>query len=143
MIVAGELRQLGSPAELIAAPADAFVAAFTGAKCCAGPPRRRPGAATEVALEIGARVRSTDALEGDVDVVVHPWQVSLAADGDPPDPALNEIRAPVRSLTPLGGRTRVLVGPLTAEVADAGALAPGALARARFAPADTRLIARG
>ena len=36
MIVDGRLRQLGPPAELVSAPADVFVAAFTGANVIQG-----------------------------------------------------------------------------------------------------------
>jgi len=143
VLVAGVLRQLGSPEELVSRPADAFVAAFTGANLLPGRATARPGAPTEVALETGAIVHSTDTLDGDVDVVIHPWQVSLEP-GDRGDAgSANEIMAAVRSLTPVGGRVRALVGPLTvAASAAALALAPGMLVRARFAPADTRLIAR-
>ena len=145
VLVAGELRQLGSPAELLRRPTDGFVASFTGANLLRGRATRQARRADRGrARRTAAMVRSTDPVEGDVDVVIHPWEVSLAPGGEPAgDGIRNEIRAPVLSLTPAGGLTRVLVGPLTAEVADTSALAPGTIARARFAPADTRLIARG
>ena len=59
-IAEGRVRQVGTPSELIAAPADAFVASFTGANVLAG---RRPAGsrrATEVALEDGGVVYSVD-----------------------------------------------------------------------------------
>jgi len=144
VLVTGELRQLGAPQELLDRPADAFVAAFTGANLLRGRATARHGALTEVVLEGGGVLRSTDRLDGDVDVVIHPWELSIdpaaGRDGD------NEITAPIRSLTPVGGRVRALVGPVMVELPAAAAaalgLAPGIVARARFAPAATRLIAR-
>jgi ABC-type sulfate/molybdate transport systems ATPase subunit len=85
VLVAGELRQLGSPAELLRRPADAFVASFTGGNLLRGRAVARRGDLTEVALESGGAVYSTDEAHGDVDVVIHPWEVSLALDGEPAD----------------------------------------------------------
>ena len=63
-----------------------------------------------------------------------------------PDGATNQLRAPVTALTRAGGRVRVALGPLTVELTVAAAadlaLAPGVLACASFAPAQTRLIGR-
>ena len=147
VLVAGELRQLGSAAELLRRPADAFVAAFTGANLLPGHVTGRRGGLTEVALEGGGLVYSTDDAGGDVDAVIHPWEVSIEPDGDAGAGPPNEIRATIRSLMPAGGRVRARVGPLTAEVPDEEAtalgLAPAMVVRARFDPAKTRLIARG
>jgi hypothetical protein len=71
----------------------------------------------------------------------------VAPDGAREGTCQNEIRAPIQSLTPAGGRVRLRVGPLTAEIANALsetlALEPSMVVRARFEPAATRLIARG
>ena len=44
VLVEGRILQLASPADLVAAPADAFVASFTGANLLHGSPRRGPTA---------------------------------------------------------------------------------------------------
>jgi len=144
VLVDGELRQLGSPAALLGSPADSFVAAFTGANVLSGRARRVADGLTEVTLDAGGVVFSTDEADGPVDVVIHPWEVSLAPGGEGDGEARNEIRAPIRSITPLGGRVRARVGPLTAELpsAAAAALEPAMVVRARFDPAATRLIPR-
>ena len=79
-IADGRVRQVGTPSELIAAPADAFVASFTGANVLAG--RARPGAGglTEVALDDGGVVYSVDEADGEVEVAVYPWDVSISRD---------------------------------------------------------------
>ena len=77
VIVRGRVRQLGTPAELIAQPADAFVAAFTGANLLAGV-ARRDGAGSVVLLDQGTEIRSTGTFEGRVAVAVHPWEVEGA-----------------------------------------------------------------
>ena len=60
----GRVRQVGTPSELIAAPADAFVASFTGANVLAGVARRGPGGLTEVELDAGGVVYSVDEARG-------------------------------------------------------------------------------
>jgi ABC-type sulfate/molybdate transport systems ATPase subunit len=152
VLVTGSLRQLGSPAELLSHPADAYVAAFTGANLLHGRATARPGALTAVVLETGGVIYSTDVLDGAVDVVVQPWDVALVPDdasngaAAPNGVAPNEIRAAIESLTPAGGSVRARVGPLEAEIANetavALALAPAMIVRASFGPAVTRLIAR-
>jgi molybdate transport system ATP-binding protein len=146
VLVDGRLRQLGTADELLNAPADAFVAAFTGANLLQGHATERAGALTEVLLASGGVIHSTDRQGGAVDVVVHPWDITLAAPGSSDDPGANRISATVASLTRVGGRVRVHVGPLTAELSGERAAAlelrPGAPVEAVFAPQATRLIAR-
>ena len=190
VLVDGRLRQLGSTDDLLTRPADAFVASFTGANVLRGRALAGPGPLTQVLLETGETIHSTDAAQGEVDVVIHPWEIGLsrlgASDTTPgatqgtapadstgaptdatqattatdttqattptelvkaaPDGATNQLRAPVTALTRAGGRVRVALGPLTVELTVAAAadlaLAPGVLACASFAPAQTRLIGR-
>jgi len=146
VLVDGQLRQIGSPEELIARPRDPFVASFTGANLLHG---RVEGPAdtdglTTVRLEAGDLVYSTDAAEGEVGVVVHPWDVSLGqvpAEGS----ALNLLSGEVASVVQVGNRLRVRIGPLTAEVTAASAerlaLEPGRTAFASFKATATRLVA--
>ena len=137
VIVRGRVRQLGTPAELIAQPADAFVAAFTGANLLAGV-ARRDGAGSVVLLDQGTEIRSTGTFEGRVAVAVHPWEVEGRS--EPPDGAVNAVPGPVVSVTPQGGRARVRIGPVLAESATEAAPEPGTLAYAVFAPEHARLL---
>lgn len=143
ILVEGRLVQLGSPAELVRAPADPFVASFTGGNLVPGVARPREGRPTEVALESGGFLYSTEVREGRVGVVVQPWEISLART-PPADSTLNHVRAPILSLTPVGNRVRVRIGPLVAEITGASAerlgLAPGEVVVASFKATATRLL---
>jgi molybdate transport system ATP-binding protein len=145
VLVDGRLRQIGTPRELIAAPADAFVASFTGANLLSGHAKRGPGGLTEVTLDEGSVLYSVDDAIGPVDVAVYPWDVSIAREPSH-DSALNHLRGPISSLVPLGNRARVQVGGLVAEVTTASvdrlALKQGDFVVASFKAAATRLVAR-
>ncbi|MGD0714545.1 MAG: ABC transporter ATP-binding protein [Gaiellaceae bacterium] len=144
VIVDGKVRQLASPAELVARPRDAFVASFTGANLLHGTARRAGDGLTEVRLGSGEQLFSTDDGEGEVGVVVYPWEVSVAR-AHATDSALNVVRGEVGSLFEVGNRVRVRIGPLTAEVTAASAgrleLARGGVAYATFKATGTRLVA--
>jgi molybdate transport system ATP-binding protein len=145
VLVEGRLRQLGQPAELVARPRDAFVASFTGANLLRGHARRGEGALTAIRLEGGEDLYSADEAEGDVAVVVYPWEVSVARTHAPDaDSALNVVRGEVGSLVEVANRVRVRVGPVTAEVTTASAkrleLADGGFAYATFKATGTRLV---
>ena len=146
VVVDGQLRQLGTPDELLTRPADAFVASLTGASLLPGHVVRRDTRLTEVALETGELVHSSDDIDGDVNVVVHPWDVTLTPNDASPDPARNEIRERITSVVRLGGRVRIGLGTLTAELpaasVDEQVLALGATVCASFDPDQTRLIRR-
>jgi molybdate transport system ATP-binding protein len=146
VLVEGKIVQMGTPAELVAAPASPFVADFTGVNFLRG--AASPGAEglTEVRLAEGGVVYSTDPGSGEVGVIVFPWDVTLARSA-PADSARNRVIGPIRGLTPLGNRVRVRVGPLTAEVTAASAeqlgLRPGEEIVATFKAAGTRLVPLG
>ncbi len=94
-------------------------------------------------LESGERVFSTDDGDGEVGVVVYPWEISLSrAHAD--DSALNVIRGEIGSLVEVGNRVRVRIGPVTAEVTASSAerlgLAGGGVAYATFKATGTRLV---
>jgi molybdate transport system ATP-binding protein len=114
VLVGGRLRQMGSPAELVAAPADPFVASLTGANVLRGQARSANGL-TELVLPTGDLIRSTDSAAGDAVAVVYPWEVTLSRLA-PEDSAQNQIAGTVASLVPVGNRVRVRVGPITAEI---------------------------
>ncbi|MEA2223666.1 MAG: molybdate transport system ATP-binding protein [Solirubrobacteraceae bacterium] len=144
VVVDGTLRQIGTAAELVERPADAFVVSLTGGNLLHGTARPLPGGGSEVRLDSGTLVRSDDRAAGPVGVAVYPWEISVgscaAANG-----AVNAITAPVSSLTPEGGRVRVRIGALTAEstlddIARFG-LRRGEPARACFSASSARLLA--
>jgi molybdate transport system ATP-binding protein len=144
VLVEGRLRQLGTPAELVARPRDAFVASFTGANLLRGRARRER-ALTAIRLESGEDLYSADEAVGEVGVVIYPWEVSVARAHVPDaDSALNVIRGQVGSLVEVANRVRVRVGPVTAEVTAASAarleLASGGVAYATFKATGTRLV---
>ncbi|HEY6053195.1 MAG TPA: ABC transporter ATP-binding protein [Gaiellaceae bacterium] len=146
VVVDGRLRQLASPQELVARPADGFVASFTGANLLHGTAVHREADLTTVTLASGERLYSTDEAEGEVGVVVYPWEVSVARE-QPADSALNHLRGEVGSVFEIGNRVRVRIGPLTAEVTAASAaklgLAAGGVAVATFKATGTRLVPLG
>jgi molybdate transport system ATP-binding protein len=146
VLVEGRLVQVGTPSELVAAPATPFVAEFTGVNFLAGTARPAGHGLAEVTLADGTRVLSADRLDGSVGLVVYPWDVTLAREA-PPDSAQNHVRARITSLVPLGNRVRVQVGPLAAEITAASAerlaLVVGEPVVASFKATSTRLVPLG
>jgi molybdate transport system ATP-binding protein len=144
----GRIVQQAPAGDLAARPASAFVAGFTGAVVLSG--RAGPGrdGLTEVALDGGGHLLSTDTAEGAVAATLFPWEIALDAAGrDLRGSAQNHLPAEVVSVTVLGNRVRVGLAagqPLTAEItraaADALALAPGVRVTATFKAAATRLV---
>jgi molybdate transport system ATP-binding protein len=143
VIAEGKVLQLGSPDELIAAPSDAFVASFTGGNLLHGFARGMREGLTEVVLDGGAVVFSTDNAAGRVGVVVYPWEVSIAH-AAAADSALNHVSAPISSVVTIGNRVRVRVGPLVGEVTAASAerlgLERGQVVVASFKATGARLV---
>ena len=142
VLVEGRLRQVGTPAEVVAAPADPFVASLTGANVLRGHARRANGL-TELALPTGELIRSTDQAAGDAVAVVYPWEVTLSH-APPDDSAQNHLAGPIASIVPIGNRVRVRVGPVTAEVSAASSkrlrLRVGGRAFASFKATATKLL---
>jgi molybdate transport system ATP-binding protein len=143
VLVEGELRQLGTPEDLVAGPHDPFVASFTGANLLHGRVEGHEDGLTRVRLQSGELVYSTDEAGGEVGVVVYPWDVSVGrvhAD----DSALNLIHGEVTSVVRVGNRVRVRIGPLAAEVTERSAarleLARGGTALASFKATGTKLV---
>jgi molybdate transport system ATP-binding protein len=143
VLVEGKLRQIGSPGELVASPADPFVASFTGANLLRGHAKRLEDGLTSIRLETGEVVYSTDEARGEVGVVVYPWDVAVGR-AQIEGSALNLVAGEVASIVRVGNRVRVRIGPLTAEVTAASAekleLARGGTAYASFKATGTRLV---
>ena len=146
VIVDGRILQLGRAAELLAAPADAFVASFTGANLLHGTARPGADGLTEVVLDAGGSMYSADGGEGRVGLAVYPWEIALARK-QPADSAMNHLRGAVRSVVVLGNRVRVRVGPLTAEITTGSAerleLREGEPVVASFKATASRLVPLG
>jgi ABC-type sulfate/molybdate transport systems ATPase subunit len=143
VIIDGRLRQLGPPQELVAHPADVFVASFTGANVIRGTASAGGDELTLIELESGDRVYSADKGSGPVGVVVYPWEVSIGH-ARSPDSAMNVIEGEVRSIVHVGNRIRVKIGPITAEVTEPSweklGLVLGGRAVVSFKATGTRLV---
>jgi len=143
VLVDGRLLQVGSPSELVASPADAFVAGFTGANLLRGVASASSNGLTEVALDAGFTAYSADEARGRVALAVYPWEISVAREA-PDDSAVNHLRAPIASIVTLGNRARVRIGPVTAEVTTQSAerlgLHEGEVVVASFKATGARLL---
>jgi molybdate transport system ATP-binding protein len=141
----GRVLQLGSPAELVATPKDPFVASLTGATLLPGHAVGVEHGLTRVALEGGITLWSADRAAGPVYVAIYPWDVAVGG-ADPVDSRSNHVRSAVLSLTRLGNRVRVRVGPLVAEITAASAerlaLRSGMVVTASFKATAARLFER-
>jgi molybdate transport system ATP-binding protein len=140
VIVDGRLRQEGSAAQLVAHPADAFVAAFTGGNLLPG----RGDGLAEVTLDTGGIVRTAQPPPaGRVGVAVYPWEVALALQA--PTNGHNGLPGVVHGLSPEGGRVRLRVGEVVAErpvdEIERLGLEPGTPAWATFPPDAVRIVA--
>jgi molybdate transport system ATP-binding protein len=143
----GRILQRGTASELAAAPANGFVADFTGAVVLTGTASPGPAGLTAVDIGHGATILSTEAGTGLVAASVYPWEIELA----PPDTprigsAQNRLTARVVSSTTIANRVRVTVDAgqsLTAELTGPGAqsldLAVGRPIVATWKAAATRL----
>ena len=147
VIVDGELRQFATPQEMVAHPADGFVASFTGANLLHGIARAGPRRADRDRADdresrssppIPARARSRPSSTRGR---------SRSPQEHQPDSAQNVIRGEIRSIAHVGNRARVRVGPVTAEVTEASVeklgLKVGGQATASFKATGTRLVPRG
>lgn len=145
----GRIVQVGTAAELAAAPASPFVADFTGAVVLTGTARPAGDGLTTVLLEGGGAVTSTEAARGSVAVSVHPWEIALAPPGTADaGSARNHLEVEVVSVTAIGSRVRVGLAapqPLTAELTGPAVRAlriePGQRAVASWKATATRLLA--
>jgi ABC-type sulfate/molybdate transport systems ATPase subunit len=133
----GRLLQLATPAELLRAPADATVAALTGANVLDGTATPH-GSGSTVRLREGGQLASATAADGPVRIAVHPWQLELA------DPETSSLTDSVLSVRHDRGTLMVRLARFTVSV-ESGATQPaltvGARVGLRVAPADVRVLA--
>ena len=143
VVVEGQERQSSTPAELVAHPADAFVASFTGANLLHGD-AEIIGAATHVTLGNGTVVTTADRAQGRVVLAVYPWDITVSTTR-PDDSAMNVVTGAITAITELGNRARVTIGPLSAEITVDSlrrlGLEPGQHAFASFKATGTRIVA--
>jgi ABC-type sulfate/molybdate transport systems ATPase subunit len=139
VMVDGRLRQEGTAAELVAHPADAFVASFTGGNLLPG----RAEGGVDVALDAGGVVRASEPASGRVGVAVYPWEVGIALRA--PQDGVNGLAGTVHGLAPEGSRVRLRIGDVVvecpAEEVERLGLEPGTTAWATFAPEAVRIVA--
>jgi molybdate transport system ATP-binding protein len=144
VIVEGRLRQMGTPTDLVARPADPFVASFTGANLLHGQTEGPDGSTTGVRLDDGTLVTTTDGGYGAITLAVYPWDVTVSTHA-PDDSAMNVIGATITAITEIGNRARVTIGPLSAEITVDSlhrlGLEPGHYAYASFKATGTRIVA--
>jgi molybdate transport system ATP-binding protein len=132
VIVDGRVRQTGTAADLVARPADPFVASFTGANLL---PAR---------LDDGTIIRSAEGREGATTLAVYPWDITVSTHA-PDDSALNVVAGTITAITELGNRARVTIGPVSAEITAESlrrlGLETGGHAYATFKATGTRVVA--
>jgi molybdate transport system ATP-binding protein len=144
VIVEGTIRQTGTPTQLVAEPADSFVASFTGANLLYGQAEPGRNGSTRVRLDDGTLVATADAAHGWVALAVYPWDVTVGLT-PPHDSALNVVHAPIRNIVELGNRVRLTVGPVSAEITSESlrrlGLEPGRVVYASFKATGNRVVA--
>jgi molybdate transport system ATP-binding protein len=146
----GRLVQLGSAAELAAAPVSGFVADFAGASVLIGIAKPGPEGLTRVELEGGGAILSTDTGAGPVAASVYPWDVSLERPGEvATGSALNHLPVEVVGVTLIGNRARVrlaapqaIVAETTAASAERLGIEAGGRLVATWKATATRLVER-
>jgi molybdenum ABC transporter ATP-binding protein len=144
----GRIVQLGTPGDLAATPASAFVADFTGAVVLTGTAAPAADGLTRVALDGGGEVTSPEPASGPVAVTVYPWDIALAPHGSvDPGSARNHLAVRVVSVTRVGSRVRIGLAapqPLTAELTEPAVrtmqIEPGQQAVATWKATATRLL---
>jgi len=144
VVVDGTLRQTGTSAQLVSAPADPFVATFTGASLLPGTAIGTRDGLTEVLLDSGTSAWSTQPASGRVELAVYPWDITLAR-AQPDSSLSNHLRGTITSIVPIGDRARVRVGNIVAEITVASArrlsLVEGDTIVASFKATSARLLA--
>ena len=116
VLVDGTVRQLATPAQLLAAPADAFVVELTGGFVLSG-----HAGDGHVTLDVGGRLPLHPPAHGPVQLGLYPWDVAVHR-GDGPPAALRGV---VRAVTAQGPRVRVRAGTWWGDAAADLALAVG------------------
>ena len=143
VVVDGSLRQLGTVADLVERPADAFVVGFTGANLLTGAATALAGGGAEILLDGGAVIRSAVPAAGRVGIAISPWEIDLVLPGGAD--GRNAVPGVITAITRDGERAHVRAGALVAEVPSgtvaALGLRPGMEVLATFGAAQARVVA--
>jgi ABC-type glutathione transport system ATPase component len=133
----GRLVQLATAAELLRSPANAMVAALTGANVLQGTATPSPSGST-VRLSGGGELASSTPADGPVQIAVHPWELELT---DPQSSTLTDRVVNVRH--DRGGlvirltRFAIQIPPLRNGHL---VIAEGSTVGLRAAPSDVRVL---
>jgi molybdate transport system ATP-binding protein len=146
----GRIVQRGTAAELSARPVSGFVADFAGSVVLNGAARPDADGLTQIELDGGGILHSTDLIRGPVAALVFPWEISLEPGGAAHESsALNRLAVEVISVTEIGNRARVglsspqpLVAEVTVESIRSLRLRPGVRVTAAWKATATRLVPR-
>jgi molybdenum ABC transporter ATP-binding protein len=151
VIESGRVVQRGRPEQLAAEPVSGFVAELTGSVVLNGIARHRQDGLSEVLIDGGGVVVSTDAApEGPACAAIHPWEIAIEPAGFTEHGSQqNRLAATVRSVARIGNRVRVgletpqpLVAEITPRAREQLALAPGVEVIAVWKASATRLTPR-
>lgn len=134
----GKLVQLATATELLRSPANAMVAALTGANVLDGE-ATPAGRGSIVRINGGGSLESATPAQGPVHVAVYPWELRLC------DPGSSRLTDSVLSVRSERGGLLIALTRFTVHLA-AGAegqpsLAPGATVGVGAVPADVRVLA--
>ncbi|MDX6375982.1 MAG: molybdate transport system ATP-binding protein [Gaiellaceae bacterium] len=123
ILVSGRLRQSAAPAELLAHPADPFVARLIGLNAIPAVAEPVPAGGLRARFADGRSMLVGGGAAGACAVVVAPWNVAVARSA----PAVPAPQATIRSVAPHGDRVRVRTDLFIADLepAAAGGLEPG------------------
>jgi len=141
VLEAGRVLQVGRPEAIQRSPADAVVAALTGANVLSGQ-AVRSGAGARVRIRGGGELLSAVPAEGPVQIAVHPWTLVRAEAGEA---GLSDT---VTAVHRDGGRlvvrmTRLIVHLPVGSGAQAPAVEPGNVLTLRAAPEDVIVLPGG
>jgi molybdate transport system ATP-binding protein len=132
----GSVAQRGTARDLLDRPASAFVARFAGSNALTG-----TAEGSMVTLDRGGTIRTPMAVSGRVTVLVAPWDITVGGAGADADAGRNRLNGTVEQVVPLGGRTRVVIAGLTADLGGHGpAVAVGSAASLTWPVAATRVL---
>jgi ABC-type sulfate/molybdate transport systems ATPase subunit len=131
----GQVVQLGSAADLLAAPKSVLVAALTGANILHGTAEPAPFGSI-VRLSGGGELRSSTTAQGDVQVAVHPWALELG------DPQTSPLTDTVLGLHPERGGLVIRLARFTVHARSNGSapIAEGSVVGLRAAPENVRVL---
>jgi molybdate transport system ATP-binding protein len=136
----GRLLQLAAPTQLLRNPANAMVAALTGANVLDGTATRADSGST-VRFSGGGALASSTPADGPVRIAVHPWELELA------DPKSSTLTDEVVSVRPDRGGLLIRLTRFTVHTETSRNGGPtvteGATVGLRAAPSDVRVLQRG